>query len=213
MAQKMALALHDLSAVGRAGLTQVFAALSAMGHQCVPLPTAVYSSHAGITGFETQDLTDWMRRALGQYQALGLTFDAVLSGFLNTPEQVACVRLAATCKKPDGIVLVDRDKCIGCQYCAMACPYGARTFNKKQKVVEKCTLCAHLQSVGDKPACVKCCSGAARLFGDAEDPESDVSKALAEVDPDAVHSMPDVGNGPSIRYILHSSIATWKELI
>lgn len=107
MAQKMALALHDLSAVGRAGLTQVFAALSAMGHQCVPLPTAVYSSHAGIAGFETQDLTDWMRRALGQYQALGLTFDAVLSGFLNTPEQVACVRLAATCKKPDGIVLVD----------------------------------------------------------------------------------------------------------
>lgn len=132
-------------------------------------------------------------------------------------ENPTCVSVCPTGathqREEDGIVLVDRDKCIGCQYCAMACPYGARTFNKKQKVVEKCTLCAHLQSVGDKPACVKCCSGAARLFGDAEDPESDVSKALAEVDPDAVHSMPDVGNGPSIRYILHSSIATWKELI
>lgn len=132
-------------------------------------------------------------------------------------ENPTCVSVCPTGathqREEDGIVLVDRDKCIGCQYCAMACPYGARTFNKKQKVVEKCTLCAHLQSVGDKPACVKCCSGAARIFGDAEDPESDVSKALAEADSDAVHSMPDVGNGPSIRYILHSSIATWKELI
>ena len=50
MEQKKVLALHDLSAVGRAGLTQAMSALIAMGHQCIPLPTAVYSSHAGIPG-------------------------------------------------------------------------------------------------------------------------------------------------------------------
>lgn len=107
MEQKKALALHDLSAVGRAGLTQAMSALTAMGHQCIPLPTAVYSSHAGIPGFVTQDLTDWLSEALGQYEALGLRFDAVLSGFLSAPAQVECVQRAAACKQPDGILLVD----------------------------------------------------------------------------------------------------------
>lgn len=107
MEQKKVLALHDLSAIGRAGLTQAMSALTAMGHQCVPLPTAVYSSHAGIPGFVTQDLTAWLSDALGQYEALGLRFDAVLSGFLSAPAQVECVRRAAACKQPDGILLVD----------------------------------------------------------------------------------------------------------
>ena len=107
MEPKKALALHDLSAVGRAGLTQAMCALSAMGHQCVPLPTAVYSSHAGIPGFVTQDLTDWLSAALGQYEALGLQFDAVLSGYLSAPGQAACVLRAQARKKPDGILLVD----------------------------------------------------------------------------------------------------------
>ena len=102
MEPKMALALHDLSAVGRAGLTQAMCALSAMGHQCVPLPTAVYSSHAGIAGFAVEDLTAWMGRALAQYESLGLQFDAVLSGYLSTPGQADCVLRAAACKKPGG---------------------------------------------------------------------------------------------------------------
>lgn len=107
MEQKKVLALHDLCAVGRAGLTQILQALGAMGHQCVPVPTAVYSAHAGIPGFEVQDLTGWMQRALAQYRTLHLTFDAVLSGFLNTPAQADCVMQAIACKKTDGIVLVD----------------------------------------------------------------------------------------------------------
>lgn len=107
MEPKMALALHDLSAVGRAGLTQAMCALSAMGHQCVPLPTAVYSSHAGIAGFAVEDLTAWMGRALAQYESLGLQFDAVLSGYLSTPGQADCVLRAAACKKPGGVLLVD----------------------------------------------------------------------------------------------------------
>lgn len=107
MEQKKALVLQDLSCTGRAGLTQAMCALSAMGHQCIPLPTAVYSGHAGILGFETEDLTQWMQRALAHYTTLDLRFDAVQSGFLNTPEQVACVLLAAARKKPNGILLVD----------------------------------------------------------------------------------------------------------
>lgn len=130
-------------------------------------------------------------------------------------EGAPCVKVCptgASYKNDDGIILIDKEKCIGCRYCMMACPYGARSFNKNVKVVEKCTLCGHLQAIGEKPACVKICCGKARLFGDLDNPNSDVSKALKEAGSGSVHSMPDVGNHPSVRYILHRKTATWKEL-
>ena len=52
-----------------------------------------------------------------------------------------CPTGASYKRKEDGIVLVDYDKCIGCKYCSWACPYGAREFDEKQKVMKKCTLC------------------------------------------------------------------------
>lgn len=150
----------------------------------------------------------------GEFPNVEMYFLPLMCQHCSEPTCVAvCPTHATYQREEDGLVLIDRDRCIGCQYCSMACPYGARTFNKKQKVVEKCTLCAHLQAVGEKPACVKCCSGSARIFGNADDPASEVSQALAAAGDDAVHSMPDVGNAPSVRYILHSKIATWKELI
>lgn len=126
----------------------------------------------------------------------------------------ACVKVCptgASYKREDGIVLIDKEKCIGCRYCMMACPYGVRSFNEEQKVVEKCTLCVHLQAIGEKPACVKNCPSKARLFGDLDDPSSDVSKAIKEAGSANVHSLPDVGNKPSTHYILHSKTATWRE--
>lgn len=113
-----------------------------------------------------------------------------------------------------GVVLVDKSKCIGCQYCMMACPYGVRSFNEKEKVVEKCTLCSHLTADGKgEPACVHNCCAGARFFGDLDDPESIVSKKIAEAGTENVHHLPDPGNSkPATAYILHSSVATWKEL-
>lgn len=105
--QKKVLALHDLAAMGRAALVPVMAALAAMGHQCVPVPTAVFSTHTGIEGFRTVDLTGWMGETLRHYAALGLTFDAVSSGFLSSAGQVDRVCEAAQRKAPGGIFLVD----------------------------------------------------------------------------------------------------------
>ncbi len=93
--------------------------------------------------------------------------------------------------------------------CIAACPYGARSFNPENKVVEKCTLCRHLQEVGEQPACVKACCANARFFGDIDDPESEVSKVLAAAGEENVHSMPDSGNHPSVRYILHKKTGEW----
>ena len=102
----------------------------------------------------------------------------------------------ASFKRADGIVLVDRHLCIGCRYCMMACPYKARSFvhepqsNQKPDVprgmgtVEACTLCVHKVDRGEQPACVSACASAghgAILFGDVNDPNSDISKRIASV--------------------------------
>lgn len=128
-------------------------------------------------------------------------------------QDAPCVNVCptgASYRNEDGVVLVDKEKCIGCKYCLMACPYGVRSWNAKLKCVEKCTLCQQLTSVGEKPACVQACCGEARFYGDLDDPESDVSKAIAAADPESIHHLTDVGNGPSTVYILDKDIATWK---
>lgn len=126
--------------------------------------------------------------------------------------EAPCVKVCptgASYKTEDGQVLIDKAKCIGCKMCMVACPYGARSYNPENKVVEKCTLCRHLQEVGDQPACVKACCTKARFFGDIDDPSSDVSKAVAAAGAENVHSMPDSGNKPSVRYILHKKTGPW----
>jgi Fe-S-cluster-containing dehydrogenase component len=130
-------------------------------------------------------------------------------------EDAACVSACptgASYRDPKtNVVLINKEKCLGCKYCVMACPYGVRWFNEDEKVVEKCTLCPQLTSAGEVPACVHNCSTAARIFGDLDDPESDVSKAIAAAGEENVHSLPDAGNHPATRYILHKKTATWKE--
>ena len=95
----------------------------------------------------------------------------------------------ASFKRDDGIVLVDKHICIGCRYCVMACPYGARSFvhepvsGQKPEVprgmgtVESCTLCVHRVDRGQSPACVQACSQA-MVFGDLNDPSSEIHRRL-----------------------------------
>ncbi|HCL81581.1 MAG TPA: 4Fe-4S ferredoxin, partial [Nitrospiraceae bacterium] len=66
------------------------------------------------------------------------------------------------------IVLINKDKCIGCRYCAWACPYGAPQFNAEAKVMEKCTLCVHRVTKGLRPACVDTCIARTRFFGEID---------------------------------------------
>lgn len=130
-------------------------------------------------------------------------------------EDAPCVRVCptgASYRDPDtNIVLIDREKCIGCRYCMMACPYGVRSWNSEERVVEKCTLCGHLTSQGEEPACVHNCSTKCRYYGDLDDPNSDASQAIANARPEDVHTLHDVGNRPATHYILSSSIGTWED--
>ena len=124
-------------------------------------------------------------------------------------ENAACVTVCPTGasykRAEDGIVLVDEAKCIGCGLCAWACPYGAREMDGVAKVMKKCTLCIdriyneHLPIEEREPACVRTCPAEARHFGDLGDPESAVSRLVAERE--GVPLMPELGYRPTNRYL------------
>lgn len=119
----------------------------------------------------------------------------------------------ASFKRADGIVLVDKHICIGCRYCMMACPYKARSFvhetledqkshsPRGKGTVESCTMCVHRVDEGKQPACVETCSDLgheAMLFGDLNDPESDIAKRVASYNTTQIRA--DLGVDPGIRY-------------
>jgi Fe-S-cluster-containing dehydrogenase component len=87
----------------------------------------------------------------------------------NQCENPPCVQVcpvSATFQTPDGVVLVDSKRCIGCRYCIQACPYGARYLSPTTQTADKCTFCYHRITKGKVPACVEVCPTQARVFGD-----------------------------------------------
>jgi Fe-S-cluster-containing dehydrogenase component len=124
-------------------------------------------------------------------------------------DEPACVTVCPTGasykREEDGIVLVNAETCIGCKLCSWACPYGAREFDDDAGVMKKCTLCIdriyneNLDPVDRVPACVATCPAQARHFGDLGDPDSAVSKLVAERG--GYDLMPELGYKPVNKYL------------
>ena len=124
----------------------------------------------------------------------------------NSPCTTVCP-VGATFRTQDGVILVDEDRCIGCGYCVVACPYGARylvpagarTPTGVAGVADKCTFCYHRITRGREPACVEICPVGARQFGDLNNPDSVVSSILRE-EPTQVLK-PELGTNPRVHYL------------
>jgi Fe-S-cluster-containing dehydrogenase component len=124
-------------------------------------------------------------------------------------EDAACVTVCPTGasfkRAEDGIVLVDEELCIGCKLCSWACPYGAREFDEDAGVMRKCTLCVDriynetLDPLDRVPACVATCPVSARHFGDLGDPQSEVSRLVAERG--GYDLLPELGYRPVNKYL------------
>lgn len=130
-------------------------------------------------------------KAEGEYPNVRRTFLPRLCMHCdNTPCLTACPT-GATYKTENGIIKVDYNRCIGCYACIVACPYDARYAYEKEDVehaealygedashpvphIDKCTFCEHRVLEGRQPACVATCPTGARIFGDLDDPESEV---------------------------------------
>lgn len=141
----------------------------------------------------------------------------VLCNHCDDPPCVrACPTKATYKRESDGVVLMDFHRCIGCRFCMAACPYGSRSFNfvdprpaledrnpdyptRMKGVVEKCNFCAERLAVGKIPLCVEA-SGGAIVFGDLDDPESEVRKVLDSNF--TIRRKTSLGTGPSVFYIV-----------
>ena len=86
--------------------------------------------------------------------------------------------VGATFVSPDGVVLVDKEYCLGCRYCVQACPYGCRYLNPETETIDKCTLCYHRITKGLTTACCENCPTQARVLVDFKNPKDPVHEFL-----------------------------------
>ena len=142
----------------------------------------------------------WIReREVGEYPNLVVEFRPEQCLHCENPPCVPVCPTGASYQTKDGLVLVDPKKCIACGACIAACPYDARYLHPAG-YVSKCTFCAHRLEKGKVPACVETCPTYCRTFGDLEDPESPVAKALKAAERVDV-LRPEQGTRPKLFYL------------
>ena len=107
--------------------------------------------------------------------------------------------VGATFHSPDGVVLIDKKRCVGCGYCVQACPYGCRYITHPHGTADKCTLCYHRIHRGRQTACVEVCPRDARICGNLKDPNSRIRKALHEHSYNVLK--PELATTPKCYYI------------
>jgi molybdopterin-containing oxidoreductase family iron-sulfur binding subunit len=173
-------------------------------------PPGIFYSHVGIT-------------EAGTYPNARQVPLPVLCNHCTDAPCVDVCPTGASAKQANGIVTIDANKCIGCRYCMVACPYNVRQFigsapqsffpdkggqtayetvaYAKHQVgtVEKCSFCADRVAAGQLPACVLTCVGQARFFGDLDDPASQVSLLIMEHNAKPLN--PEAGTQPNVYYI------------
>lgn len=118
----------------------------------------------------------------------------------DNPTCVPVCPTGATYRRDDGIVAVRDELCIACGRCIEACPYAAPRFiNPVKGVVDKCDFCTHRIEAGRLPACVEACPYGAKVFGDINDPGSEISDLMRRVR--TVTIRPDYGTKPMVVYV------------
>jgi molybdopterin-containing oxidoreductase family iron-sulfur binding subunit len=147
--------------------------------------------------------TKTVSEEIGIYPNVTRAYIPILCNHCEEPPCERSCPTKATYIADDGIVMVDENKCIGCGACYTACPYKNRHYLKKEPLekglydqrqltpfetqgytrfvhgtMTKCTFCHNRVSEGKVPACAMTCPTEARIFGDLDDPQSDVRRAI-----------------------------------
>jgi molybdopterin-containing oxidoreductase family iron-sulfur binding subunit len=162
-----------------------------------------------------------LKKESGVYPNVTQVFLPVLCNHCDDPPCVDVCPTGASFIHEDGTVDINKEVCVGCRACMLACPYTNRYFNRDpqgyfpgqpktafeqvksaqqvSEVVMKCNFCRQRTAVGKDPACVDNCPTYARIFGDLEDPGSRVAQLLASRDSFTLR--PDAGTGPNVHYL------------
>jgi len=136
----------------------------------------------------------------GRFPNLRMEMRSELCNHCDHPPCVYnCPTGASYKEKETGMVLLKRNRCVGCKACIAACPYDARYVHPEHGYADKCTFCSQRVTQGMEPACVKTCIGKSRVFGDISDPGSEVSRLLRENSSYSLKS--SAGTEPRVFYI------------
>ena len=157
--------------------------------------------------------------AVGEYPNLTRTYVPLACQHCENPACLKVCPTGATYKDEQGRVEIDYDRCIGCRMCMAACPFNARVFNwedhqrdgdfnwgdarvpvRTRGVMEKCTLCKERTDAGEEPMCVVCCPTHARVFGDLDDPNSELAQLRATKGKNVHILLEEKGTKPQVFY-------------
>jgi Fe-S-cluster-containing dehydrogenase component len=152
------------------------------------------------------DFRTWVKYTeTGTFPEVKRDFSVLRCNHCTNAPCITICPVVALHKRPDGIVDLDRDVCIGCKSCMQACPYDALYLNEQTGGAEKCHYCAHRVDQGLEPACVVVCPEEAIISGDYSDPDSKIAKLRNRED--AIVRRPEQGTGPNVHYIGANPVA------
>jgi len=142
---------------------------------------------------------DLVKKERGTYPCIKVAYMPVLCMQCNDAPCVKAAKNGAVYKRPDGIVIIDPQKAVGQKQIVDACPYHVIFWNEEKQLPQKCTFCVHLLEEGKVPKCVQACPTQALIFGDLDNPESEVSKLLKSGKAEFFH--PEYKAKPNVCYV------------
>jgi len=135
----------------------------------------------------------------GRYPDVTRSFQVTRCNHCDNPPCARICPVTAMYQRDDGIVEFDPAICIGCKACMQACPYDAIYIDPETETAAKCHMCSHRVDIGIEPACVVVCPEHAIVFGDMEDPGSEISQVLAKHH--TTVRKPEQGTAPKLFYV------------
>jgi len=161
------------------------------------------NEYKGYSAAQPMEGQDWIRvieKERGQYPKVKVNYTPVPCMHCDDAPCIKMAQDGAVYKRADGIVIIDPVKAKGQKELISSCPYRVIEWNEQEQLPQKCTLCAHMLDKGEKePRCVETCPTGALIFGDLDDPGSEIARLIASGKTEALHGGYDIKE--KVRYM------------
>jgi len=161
-----------------------------------------YPGYSVAQPFSGQHWVKVVEKERGQYPKVKVAYTVIPCMQCENAPCIEASLNGAVYRRADGIVIIDPEKAQGQKQIVNACPYRVIYWNEENNIPQKCTFCAHLLDQGWKePRCVEACPTKALIFGDVNDPNSEISKIIATAAGRLEVLHPEYGLMPNVKYI------------